>query len=166
MSCIRRDIQLKDNQYDIQHINPFNEVNQKDAISRILWYSDWLPNTTSAGNSIFVTIHNTTSGGRSIMTTVEYEKWYYEPYVLMNMIPCWTRHLQYSSHTQVSCIKTHALISSFRLSCCTPIINPHMFLPIINPHMFSRVQLPPSRYVAFTRCLNPILVNFLEMNAI
>ena len=44
-----------------------NEVHKKDTISRILWYSDWLHNTTSAGNSIFVTNHNTTSGGRSIM---------------------------------------------------------------------------------------------------
>ena len=30
-----------------------NEVHQKDNISRILWYSDWLHNTTSAGNSFF-----------------------------------------------------------------------------------------------------------------
>ena len=37
------------------------------SISRILWYSDLLHNTTSAGNSIFVTNHNTTTGGRSIM---------------------------------------------------------------------------------------------------
>ena len=42
-----------------------NEVHQKDIISRILWYSDWLhTNTISAENSIFVTNHNTTSGGR------------------------------------------------------------------------------------------------------
>ena len=47
-----------------------NEVHQKDNISRILWYSDWLHNTTSAGNSIFVTIHNTTSCGRSIMQPI------------------------------------------------------------------------------------------------
>ena len=47
--------------------NIANEVHQKDTISRILWFSDWLHNTTSAGNSIFVTNHNTTSGGRSIM---------------------------------------------------------------------------------------------------
>ena len=44
-----------------------NEVHQKDTISLILWYSDWLYNITSAGNSIFVTNHKTTSGGRSIM---------------------------------------------------------------------------------------------------
>ena len=46
-----------------------NEVHPKDTISRILWYSDWLHNTTSAGKGIFVvTNHNTTSGGgRSIM---------------------------------------------------------------------------------------------------
>ena len=43
-----------------------NEVHQKD----ILWYSDWLHNTTSAGNSIFVTNHNTTSCGRSIMQPI------------------------------------------------------------------------------------------------
>ena len=43
------------------------KVRQKDTLSRILWYSDWLHNTTSAGNSIFVTSHITTSGGRSIM---------------------------------------------------------------------------------------------------
>ena len=59
---------------------------QKDNISRILWYSDWLHNTTSAGNSIFVTNHNTTSCGRSSimqsirLPTVEYEKWYMEAY--------------------------------------------------------------------------------------
>ena len=41
-----------------------------DNISRILWYSDWLHNTTSAGNSIFVTNHNTTSCGRSIMQPI------------------------------------------------------------------------------------------------
>ena len=44
-----------------------NEVHQKDAISHILWYSDWLHNTTSARNNIFVTNHDTTSCGRSIM---------------------------------------------------------------------------------------------------
>ena len=61
------------------------EVHQKDNISRILWYSDWLHNTTSAGNSIFVTNHNTTSCGRSIMQPIrlEYEKWYMEAYILM-----------------------------------------------------------------------------------
>ena len=32
-----------------------NVVHQKDTISRILWYSDKLHNTTSAGNNIFVT---------------------------------------------------------------------------------------------------------------
>ena len=48
----------------------FYEVHQKDNISRILWYSDWLNNTTSAGNSIFVTNHNTTSCGRSIMQPI------------------------------------------------------------------------------------------------
>ena len=37
-----------------------NEVHQKDTISRILWYSDWLHNITSANL-------NTTSGGISIM---------------------------------------------------------------------------------------------------
>ena len=42
-----------------------NKVHQQDNISRILWYSDWLHNTSSAGNSIFVTNHNTTSCGRS-----------------------------------------------------------------------------------------------------
>ena len=47
-----------------------NEVHQKDNISRIIWYSDWLHNTTSAGNSIFVTNHNTTSCGRSIMQPI------------------------------------------------------------------------------------------------
>ena len=44
-----------------------NEIHQKDIISCILWYSDWLYNTTSTGNSIFVANHNTISGGRSIM---------------------------------------------------------------------------------------------------
>ena len=53
--------------------------NHNENISRILWYSDWLHNTTSAGNSIFVTNHNTSSCVRSIMQpirlgTVEYEK--------------------------------------------------------------------------------------------
>ena len=47
-----------------------NKVHQKDNISSILWYSDWLHNTTSAGNSIFVTNHNTTSCGRSIMQPI------------------------------------------------------------------------------------------------
>ena len=47
-----------------------NEVHHQDNISRILWYSDWLHNTTSAGNSIFVTNHNTTSCGRSIMQPI------------------------------------------------------------------------------------------------
>ena len=47
--------------------NGANVVHQKDNISRILWYSDWLHNTTSAGNSIFVTNHDTTSCGRSMM---------------------------------------------------------------------------------------------------
>ena len=32
-----------------------NEVPQKDTITRMLWYSDWQHNTTSAVNSIFVT---------------------------------------------------------------------------------------------------------------
>ena len=40
----------------------FNEVHQMDNISRILWYSGWLHNTTPAGNSIMQP------------TTVEYEK--------------------------------------------------------------------------------------------
>ena len=44
-----------------------NEVHQKDTISRILWYSDWLHNITSTGTSIFVTYHYTTSGRSSIM---------------------------------------------------------------------------------------------------
>ena len=47
-----------------------NKVHQKDNIFRILWYSDWLHNTTSAGNSIFVTNPNTTSCGRSIMQPI------------------------------------------------------------------------------------------------
>ena len=47
-----------------------NEVHYKDNISRIFWYSDWLHNTTSAGNSIFVTNHNTTSCGRSVMQPI------------------------------------------------------------------------------------------------
>ena len=55
-----------------------NKVHQKDNISRILWFSDWLHNTTSAGNSIFVTNRNTTSCGKkyyaTYQTTIEYEK--------------------------------------------------------------------------------------------
>ena len=38
-----------------------NKVHHKYNISRIFWYSDWLHNTTSARNSIFVSNHNTTS---------------------------------------------------------------------------------------------------------
>ena len=44
--------------------------NEVHHISRILWYSDWLHDTTSAANSIFVTNHNTTSCGRSIMQSI------------------------------------------------------------------------------------------------
>ena len=44
-----------------------NEVHQKETISRILWYSDWLHNTTFTGNSIVETNHNATSGRRTIM---------------------------------------------------------------------------------------------------
>ena len=47
-----------------------NRDHHKDNIFRILWFSDWLHNTTSAGNSIFVTNHNTISCG-SINTGVE-----------------------------------------------------------------------------------------------
>ena len=68
----------------------WNKVHHKDNISRIFWYSDWLHNTTSTGNSIFVTNHNITSCGRSInatyQTTVEYEIWYMEVYDLINPI--------------------------------------------------------------------------------
>ena len=52
----------------------FNEVYQKNTISCILWYSDWLHNTLSAGNSIFVSNHDTTSGGRSIMCAIRLPK--------------------------------------------------------------------------------------------
>ena len=48
----------------------YNKVHHKDNISRIFWYSDWLHNTTSARNSIFVTNHNTTSCRRSIMQPI------------------------------------------------------------------------------------------------
>ena len=48
-------------------MSSLNEFHQKDTISRILWYSDWLHNTTSVGNSMFVTNHNTTFVGRSII---------------------------------------------------------------------------------------------------
>ena len=65
-------------------------LHQTDNIFRILWYSDWLHNTTSAGNSIFVTNHNTSSLPKkyyaTYQTTVEYEKGYMEAYVLMNPI--------------------------------------------------------------------------------
>ena len=51
---------------EISMSEALNEIHQKDIISRILWYSDWLHYTTSAGTSPCVTNHNTTSGGRSI----------------------------------------------------------------------------------------------------
>ena len=56
------------------------------------WYSDWLHNTTSAGNSIFVTNHNTILPAEQVVyyvtfqTTIEYDRWYMDPYVLMNLI--------------------------------------------------------------------------------
>ena len=55
------------------------KVHQEDNISRILWFSDWLHNTTSTGTSIFVTNHNNTSCGRTnynanYQTTIAYEK--------------------------------------------------------------------------------------------
>ena len=56
--------------FSVLRIYLINEVHHKDNISRIFWYSDWLHNTTSAGNSIFVTNHNTTSCGRSIMQPI------------------------------------------------------------------------------------------------
>ena len=56
--------------FEKKNVYRYNEVHQKDNISRILWHSDWLHNTTSAGNSIFVTNHNTTSCGRSIMQPI------------------------------------------------------------------------------------------------
>ena len=53
-----------------QAVSVQNKVHHKENISRISWYSDWLHNTTSAGNSIFVTNHNTTFCGRSIMQPI------------------------------------------------------------------------------------------------
>ena len=54
---------------------PPNEVHHKDSISHILWYSDWLHNTTSAGISIFVTNHFLRKKYyATYQTTVEYEK--------------------------------------------------------------------------------------------
>ena len=44
-----------------------NEDHQEGTTSRILWYSDWLYNTTSAGSSIFIANHKTTSAENSIM---------------------------------------------------------------------------------------------------
>ena len=45
----------------------YNEAHQDGITSHILWYSDWLQNTTSAGSSIFIANHKTTSAGSSIM---------------------------------------------------------------------------------------------------
>ena len=44
-----------------------NEAHQEGTTSHILWYSDWLHNTTSAGSSIFKANHRTVSAGNSIM---------------------------------------------------------------------------------------------------
>ena len=65
-------VSLKDRRRseDLCNLLGINKVHQKDNISRILWYSDWLHNTTSAENSIFVTNHNTTSCGRSILQPI------------------------------------------------------------------------------------------------
>ena len=57
-----------------------DKVHQNDTTSHILWYSDWLHNTISAGSSIFLANHNTFSAYQN-HTTREYEKWY-----MMNLI--------------------------------------------------------------------------------
>ena len=85
-----------------------NKVHQKEKISRIPWYSDWLHNTTSTGNSILVTNHNTTSCGRSIMQPIrlQCEKWYKEVYVLMNLILTYIRGNLVSSKFKFQTITT------------------------------------------------------------
>ena len=44
-----------------------NEVHQKGTASHILWFSDWLHNTSSAGSSIFVANHNTRILGQHLV---------------------------------------------------------------------------------------------------
>ena len=64
--------------HGISAYEPVNEVHQNDTISRILWYSDWLYNTASAGNSIFCNQSQYNFRRKkyyvTYQTTIEYDK--------------------------------------------------------------------------------------------